>query len=121
MVREISITILRAFLSTIRIGRPSLTSTFRLAFIQTLLVPPSLVIKMVFCGTSETRGVKTTDGSGLYILIQVWRSTVISNRIPREPSAEVAGVVAVAVELQAGLRVPLPPSIQVLVADGTGL
>jgi hypothetical protein len=29
----------------------------------------------------------------------------------------VAGVVAVAVELQAGLRVPLPPSIQVLVAD----
>jgi hypothetical protein len=29
----------------------------------------------------------------------------------------VAGVVAVAVELQAGLRVPLPPSIQVLVVN----
>jgi hypothetical protein len=45
----------------------------------------------------------------------------IPNRIAREPSSEVAGVVAVAVELQAALRIPLPASIQVRVADRTRL
>lgn len=68
-------------------------------------------------GRTFTLGIDFVDRRITCIRIKIVVFSRIPNWIPREPSAEVAGVVAVAVELQAGLRVPLSSSVEVRVAD----